>query len=68
MVYITEYEVVNGKYCGIVKTPNNGASVFMTELCNTHEEAYLKVSEFLKANTAKNESQNSVPKRSCCGN
>jgi hypothetical protein len=67
MVYITEYEVVNGKYCGIVKTPNNGASVFMTELCNTHEEAYNQVAGFLKTKTT-DSSSNTPAKRPCCGN
>jgi len=67
MVYITEYEVVNNKFCGIVKTPNNGASVFMTELCNTHEEAYNQVAAFLTSK-APNKNSNNITKKPCCGN
>lgn len=65
MSYITEYEVIDSKFCGIVKNPYSGSPVFITDLCNTQEEAATKISSYVANNQHILDEQ--TPKKSCCG-
>lgn len=51
MEYIVEYEVIDTKYCAIVKNPYSGAPAYITDFFNTQSEAAEKVKQFIDSNT-----------------
>lgn len=67
MQYIVEYEAVDTKFCGIVKSPFSGAPVHITQLCNSQTEAATLVQQFLANTSIQQDIAYKEPVKKCCG-